>query len=78
MSATTGISSPPVARGRAAVGSTVRIWRARTRASVGGRSRLRASSVITAVNNRNWMRASVSRASTRLPVENPKITIPGR
>ena len=78
INATTGMSSPPVARGRAAVGRTVRTCRARARASVGGRSRLRANRAITAVNSRNWMRASVSRASTLLPVEKPNTTIPGR
>ena len=78
ISATTGMSSPPVARGSAAVGRTVRTWRARTRASVGGRSRLRANRATTTVNSRNWMRASVRRASTLLPLEKPKMTMPGQ
>ncbi len=40
--------------------------------------RLSARIVMAAVNTRNWMRASVRRASTLLPLENPKITMPGR
>ena len=78
ISDTTGMSSPPVASGRAAVGSTVSTWNARNRASVGGRSRLRAIAEMITVNSRNWMRASVSRASTLLPLENPNSTMPGR
>ncbi len=44
MSATTGMSSPPVASGSAAVGRTVSTWKARVRASVDGRRRLSARS----------------------------------
>ncbi len=76
--ATTGMSSPPVASGSAAVGRTVSTCSARKRASVAGRRRLRAIRETTAVNTRNWMRASVRRASTLLPLEKPKRTMPGR
>jgi len=41
-------------------------------------ARLRATRVTTTVNRRNWIRASVSRASTLLPLEKPKTTMPGR
>jgi len=78
MSATTGMSSPPVARGSAAVGRTVRAWSDRMRASDLGRTRVRAKQATMTVNRRNWIRASVSRASTLLPLEKPKTTIPGR
>ncbi len=72
------MSSPPVASGSAAVGRAVRAWNDRVRASLDGRTRLRAINATTTVNRRNWIRASVRRASTLLPLENPKITIPGR
>ncbi len=78
MRATTGMSSPPVASGSAAVGNTVRACSDRYRASDAGRTRLRASTVTTIVKRRNWIRASVSRASTLLPLEKPNTTIPGR
>jgi hypothetical protein len=77
------MSSPPVANGRAAVGSTVSTCQARPRASLGGRSRLSASAVTRNVKTRNWIRASVSRASillplTTSPLEKPNTTMPGR
>ena len=84
MRATTGMSSPPVASGSAAVGKAVRAWKARTRASEGGRTRLRAIKPMATVTTKNWMRASVRVASMRLwletlvKLEKPKMTIPGR
>ncbi len=60
------------------MGSADSAWNDRVRASVDGRTRLRAKRATITVNTRNWIRASVRRASTLLPLENPKTTMPGR
>ena len=77
-SAATGRSSPPVARGRAAVGKTVMACRVRTRGPVGPRQRARAMMTTMMVNSEKATRASVSRGGALVSRARPKTDIRGR
>ena len=73
-----GTSSPPVARGRAAVGKTVMAWRVRTRGPVGPRHRARAATTTRMVMSEKITRASVRRRGALVVLGRPKSDIRGR